>query len=71
MRMKLTFFLPTLVLALIMGVATPPRTAAAPSFTAAPTMPTLPAAATDRSVADRITPVCSPSWGTITIPICL
>jgi hypothetical protein len=35
-----------------------------------PTMPTLPAPALS-SPAGGITPVCNPSWGTITIPICV
>ena len=32
---------------------------------------TLPAAATDHARAGLVSPVCNPSWGTITIPICV
>ena len=32
---------------------------------------TLPAAAGDHAQAPTLNPVCNPSWGTITIPICL
>ena len=32
---------------------------------------TLPAAAGEHSQAPTLNPVCNPSWGTITVPICL
>jgi len=32
---------------------------------------TLPSAATDHARASSVAVVCNPSWGTITIPICL